>query len=239
MVISNLKVDAGYGQVILIRSLSFLRTTFSIFCTNLWPLTNQTSVIESSQVYTKKQTKSLTDWEIIDLIISSQRSEFFEEIYDRYALKIFRKCLSFTKDEPEAKDLAHDVLVKIYLNLSKYNKKSKFSTWIYAVTFNSCVDHQAKKKKQHSLAEVLKHEAQAVEPENDPSDEDIMEINIETLKLLLEKLSVAEKSILLMKYQDDLSIKDIANLLNAGESAVKMKLKRTKAKLIKLYEERK
>jgi len=223
----------------LIRSLKFSGKIFSIFCANLWLLTKQTSVIESLQVYTKKQIKGLTDWEIIDLILGSERPEFFEVIYDRYALKIFRKCLSFTKDESEAKDLAHDVIVKIYLNLSRYNKKSKFSTWIYAITFNYCVDHQAKKKKQHSLSEALKYEEHQVELENDPSDEEIMEINIETLRLLLDELSVAEKSILLMKYQDGLSIKDIANLLNAGESAVKMKLKRTKAKLIKLYEGRK
>ncbi|MEO9485276.1 MAG: RNA polymerase sigma factor [Ekhidna sp.] len=225
--------------MVLIRSRTFLRGIFSIFWTNLWILTKQTSLIESSQIYTKKQTKSLTDWEIIDLILESERPEFFEEIYDRYALKIFRKCLSFTKDESEAKDLAHDVIVKIYLNLSKYNKKSKFSTWIYAITFNYCVDHQAKRKKQQNLSEALKYEEQQPESEDDLSDQEIMEINIETLKLLLDELSVAEKSILLMKYQDDLSIKEIAGLLNAGESAVKMKLKRTKAKLIKLYEERK
>ncbi|MEP5610750.1 MAG: RNA polymerase sigma factor [Cyclobacteriaceae bacterium] len=209
----------------------------SFFYTNLWFHIKQNFCIETAHSYTKKEVKSLEDSEIVDLILARERPELFEEIYDRYALKIFRKCLSFTKDESEAKDLAHDVIVKIYLNLSKYGKKSKFSTWIYAITFNYCVDHQAKKKKQHNLSEQLKYEEQNRDSETDPSDEEIMGINIETLKVLLEKLSVAEKGILLMKYQDGLSIKEIANLIDAGESSVKMKLKRTKAKLIKLYED--
>lgn len=227
------------GQMILPKSRIFPTTSLSIFSINLWLVTKQTSIIESLQVYTKKQVKRLTDLEIIDLVLISQRPEFFEEIYDRYALKIFRKCLSFTKDDSEAKDLAHDVIVKIYLNLSKFNKKSKFSTWIYAITFNYCVDYQSTKKKQQNLSEELKRDEQNVVFDDGPPDEEIMEIKIGTLKVLLEELSVAEKSILLLKYQDGLSIKDIANLLDAGESAVKMKLKRTKAKLIKLYEQRK
>ena len=160
----------------------------------------------------------------------------FEELYDRYSSKIFRKCLSFTKDEAEAKDLAHDVIVKIYLSLSKFGKKSKFSTWIYAITFNHCVDYQAKSKKQKNLSQEIKNETRTQSVNSEPSDEELMGIDIDTLVRLLEKISVVEKSLLLMKYQDGLSIKEIANVIDAGESSVKMKLKRAKEKLIKLYE---
>ncbi len=183
-----------------------------------------------------KQTKKLTDEELIDAILTGEQPKYFEEIYERYAIKIFQKCLSFTKDEAEAKDVAHDVIVKIYMNLSKFNKKSKFSTWIYSITYNYCVDHQSKKKRQLSLKDEISKEKEDYHIET-PADEDILSLNIETLNELLDKLTPAEKSILLMKYQDGFSIKDIAELTVSGESAVKMKLKRTKAKLMKLYEE--
>lgn len=183
----------------------------------------------------RKRMKELPDKELIDKILSGGR-KYFEEIYERYAIKIYQKCLSFTKDESEAKDVAHDIIVKIYLNLAKFNKKSKFSTWIYSITYNHCVDHQAKKKRQLSLREEIIKENEDIQI-NSPTDEEVLSLNIESLHALLEKLTPAEKSILLMKYQDGFSIKDIAEHTGSGESAVKMKLKRTKAKLMKLYEE--
>ncbi|MEP5104265.1 MAG: RNA polymerase sigma factor [Ekhidna sp.] len=189
-----------------------------------------------NQLVLDSQKKKFTDEELIDAILTAGQPECFEEIYDRYAGKIFQKCLSFTKEESEAKDVAHDVIVKIYLNLSKFNRKSKFSTWVYAITYNYCVDHQAKRKRQLTLREEINREKKDSRFDG-PADEEVLSLNIETLNLLMEQLTPAEKSILLMKYQDGFSIKDIAELTDSGESAVKMKLKRTKAKLMKLYEE--
>lgn len=187
-------------------------------------------------IYTKKKVRSLADEEIVELIMKSGNPEFFEEIYERYAKRIFSKCLSFSKDRTEAMDLAHDVLIKIYLNLSKYKKKAKFSTWIYAITYNFCVDYQVKKKKQMTILEELKNDGTEITIQN-YADEELEEITTEKLKQLLEKVSLAEKTILLMMYQDNFSIKEIAKIIGTGESAVKMKLLRSKAKLMKLYEE--
>ena len=179
--------------------------------------------------------QKLTDEEIIKLCLNSGNPKYFETIYDRYGLKIFQKCLSFTKDSDEAKDLAHDIIVKIYLSLSKFAGKSMFSTWIYSITYNYCVDNQAKKRKEQTLSEEIKRESTEIETV-EPSDAELMEINIAVLHLLLDKIGVAEKSLLLMKYQDGLSIKEMVELTGFGESAIKMKLKRSKSKLIELYE---
>jgi RNA polymerase sigma factor (sigma-70 family) len=132
-------------------------------------------------IYTKKKVRSLADEEIVELIMKSGNPEFFEEIYERYAKRIFSKCLSFSKDRTEAMDLAHDVLIKIYLNLSKYKKKAKFSTWIYAITYNFCVDYQVKKKKQMTILEELKNDGTEITIQN-YADEELEEITTEKLK---------------------------------------------------------
>lgn len=142
--------------------------------------------------------------------------------------------MSFTKNEEEAKDVAHDVILKIYLKLSGFNKKSKFSTWVYAITYNHCVDHQAKQKKMMNMAEEIRLEEES-DLNKSPTDTEILGLSVETLYLLLEELSPTEKSLLLMKYQDGFSIKEIAELTGSGVSAVKMKLKRTKTKLMDIY----
>jgi len=184
----------------------------------------------------KKKAKELSDEEIVSQILAVGDSTLFEEIYDRYALKVYRKSLSFTKNDSEAKDVAHDIMVKLYLSLSKFQERSKFSTWLYAVTYNYCVDYQSKKVKQITLREDLQKEQESFNGV-EPADSEILEISIDMLHDLLNKISISEKTILLMKYQDGLSIKEIAAITEAGESAVKMKLKRSKEKLMKLYEQ--
>lgn len=184
----------------------------------------------------KHELRDFPDSRIIDLLLETRHAGYFEELYDRYALKVFQKCLSFTKNEDEAKDVAHDVILKIYLNLSGFNKKSKFSTWVYAITYNHCVDHQAKHKKWMNMAEEIRL-AEGSDVNEPPSDIEILGLSVETLYLLLDQLSPTEKSLLLMKYQDGFSIKEIAELTGSGISAVKMKLKRTKTKLMERYEQ--
>ncbi len=72
---------------------------------------------------------------------------------------------------------------------------------------------------------------------DDVSDSMLMEMEVRKLKVVLEKIPVDDHAILLMKYQDDMSIKDISENLDKTESAVKMKLKRAKEKAVMVYKE--
>ena len=66
-------------------------------------------------------------------------------------------------------------------------------------------------------------------------DESLYEMKAEKLKKALELISVEDKSLLLLKYQDGASIKELVSLMEIGESAVKMRLKRAKEKLMQIY----
>ena len=66
-------------------------------------------------------------------------------------------------------------------------------------------------------------------------DKEIFELKIEKLNQSLKELEVEDKSILLMKYQDEFSIKEISESLEIGESATKMRLNRAKSRLLKIY----
>lgn len=118
-----------------------------------------------------------------------------------------------------------------------FNEGSRFSTWLYAITYNHCVDHQNKKAKQLTLVEALIDQQEDIFEGNELPDAVLLEISLQTLGILLNEIAVSEKSILLMKYQDGMSIKQIAEITDSSESAVKMKLKRSKEKIMKLYEE--
>lgn len=178
----------------------------------------------------------LDDETLVNLIQRSRSAEYFEVIYDRYAGKVFNKSLSFTKDKAEAEDLTHDIFVKVYFKLASFNFQSKFSTWLYAVTYNFCIDYQKKQQKeQAAIASYIEEEIREME---EPSDQELFEIQVDRLKSVMNMLSLDERVLLLLKYQDDLSIRELMEVTALSESAIKMRLKRTKAKLLKLYKDR-
>ena len=74
--------------------------------------------------------------------------------------------------------------------------------------------------------------------EDDIEDAFLLEMNVKRLKIILEEIPTSDKSILLMKYQDEMSIKEIGQILDKSESAIKMKIKRAKQKFKKTYNEK-
>ncbi len=184
---------------------------------------------------TKTRGKKIPDDELIDMFLATQSPEHFGELYGRYSDKVYSKCLSLLKNEAAAQDAAQDIFLKIFLNLAKFNKKSRFSTWVYSITYNYCIDYLRRKKKEKTILTDDENEKDPVEEEVD--DKEILEMEIERLAYILDKIPEDDKMVLLMKYREDLSIKDISKAFDKSESAIKMKLKRAKNKVRKLYNE--
>ena len=175
--------------------------------------------------------KHLNDEELVRLYVDTRKDVYFEYLYDRYSDKVYRKCLSFAKDTARAEDYTHDIFMKLIITLSSYKENAKFSTWLYSITYNFCVDKSRAGKK---LAESELNENMDFEDE-DAGQADLREIEAVRLRESLEQIATDDKAILLMKYQDDMSIKDIAEIMGVTESAIKMRLKRAKEKVKKLY----
>ena len=174
--------------------------------------------------------KKLTDEQLVTYFIETQKNLYFEQLYDRYSDKVYRKCLSFVKDDAKAEDFTHDIFLKLVLNLGSYKETAKFSTWLYSITYNYCIDQTrvSKKYAEVSLADNF-------DLPDDDDDAEMAELEAQQLNKAMKLILPEEKSILMMKYQDDLSIKEISDSLDISESAVKMRLLRAKEKLRKVY----
>ena len=175
----------------------------------------------------------MSDEELVEEIVHSQNSRLVEVLYERYADKVYRRCISFVKEASVAEDLTHDIFIKVYLNLGGFKQKSKFSTWLYSITYNFCVDYVRKKQKDN-VVDMEDKEGEIAGRDIDTAD-DLDHIALDRLTELLEQLKPEDKLILLMKYRDDMSIKDIQIAFDISESAVKMRIKRAKEKLKSLY----
>ncbi|WP_156115530.1 RNA polymerase sigma factor [Psychroserpens sp. Hel_I_66] len=158
----------------------------------------------------------------------------FEVLYDRFSGLVYNKCYGFAKDEDEAKDLTQDVFLKLFVKLASFKGKSKFSSWLYAFTYNHCVNYVTR----NTAKKFEKQTVDYAEIENVPEDVDdsgFEEMRVDRLKQALELVSPDEKMILLLKYKDGLTIAEIVSILDIGDSAVKMRIKRAKEKLITVY----
>lgn len=177
----------------------------------------------------------VSDEELVKSYLETQESRYFDKLYVKYSNKVFSKCISLLKNEALAQDATQDIFLKIFLNLSKFGGKSKFSTWIYSITYNYCIDLIRKAKKEKNIfSEDIENAPDLAE---EVPDSALLEIEVKKLKIILEKIPIGDKAVLLMKYQDDMSIKEISETLDKSESAIKMKIKRAKHKVQKVYKE--
>lgn len=173
---------------------------------------------------------NVKDEELVALYVSNQRNEYFEEIYERYATKVYRKCYSFVSNQEKAEDLTHDIFLKLIVKIGSYKETSKFSTWLYSITYNYCMDQirVGKKRGETPLAEEI-------DLSNEDEADDSLDFQSQELNKSMNRLAPDEKALLQMKYQEEFSIKEISDTLKISESAVKMRLLRSKEKLKKIY----
>ena len=126
-----------------------------------------------------------------------------------------------------------EVRAKLFLNLARFNEKSKFSTWLYSITYNFCIDYIRRKKKEKAIFSDEMERAPDMVDDNIP-DKELLELNLAQLEQVLQSLNPGDRAILLMKYQDGEQIKNIAEQFGKSESAIKMQIKRAKERARKI-----
>ena len=166
--------------------------------------------------------------------METNEHELFGELYERYKTKVFHKCISFAKDQDAAKDLLHDVFLKTFTSLNKFSGRSSFSTWLYSITYNYCVDYARSKSKMRT--EDIEERVDISDKDDEKNERELMSMQAERLGHVLNKINPKEKAILLMKFQDGFSIKEIMDIMDLSESAVKMRIKRAKANALNTYQ---
>ncbi len=179
--------------------------------------------------------KSFSDEEIISKIFSDNETNYFEILYRRYYKKVLDKCYSILKNNKLAADLTEDIFSKTFEKLKTFKKISSFSSWLYSITYNHCIDYLRYKKKLHYPNWNREHEIPEI---IDESEEYLNEINYDNLLVIMDLIHPEEKALLLMKYQDNLSLKQISQSLRISEDAAKMRLKRARTRILYLYKKR-
>ena len=97
----------------------------------------------------KKSEEELSDKKIIRKIKQDHDTNLFEILYTRYSSKVFDKCYSLLKDQSLAQEFVQDIFCRVFERLADFRGEANFSTWLYAITYNNCIEYLRTKKKMN------------------------------------------------------------------------------------------
>ncbi|MGA2142056.1 MAG: sigma-70 family RNA polymerase sigma factor [Brevinematales bacterium] len=154
-------------------------------------------------------------------------SEAFGQLIDLYKKLVFSFAYYHLRNRADAEDITQEVFWRVFSYISKFDEKRKFFSWLYAIEMNILATF-IKKKMKHKKAYVDQDFLENIvfDEKDHMSPEDRI-----VLFDAIGKLSAVEQSLIYMKYNEDCSIKEIAETFNLTEENVKVKLFRTKGKL--------
>lgn len=156
----------------------------------------------------------------------------YGEIVELYKDKVFHLCYRMLGNRHEAEDMAQEAFIRAYVNIARFNLELKFSTWIYRIATNLCIDRIRKKKPDFYLdAEVsgtdgLTMYSQVAAHTNLPEDDlESMELQT-TIQREISRLPEKYRSVIVLKYIEELSLKDISEVLDMPLGTVKTRIHR-------------
>ena len=143
---------------------------------------------------------------------------------------ITKICYYFSSETDEFNDLRQEVLYNIWKGWDRFRNDSKLSTWIYRVSFNTCISYNRKETKSRNTLSI-DHILEIPEEEEIPK---IEKYNI--MHGLIQRLSYEDRAIILM-WLDEKPYEEIAELMGIPRNTLAVKLKRIKEKLVKMSKE--
>jgi RNA polymerase sigma-70 factor (ECF subfamily) len=172
----------------------------------------------------KTDNKMLSDEEVVERVINGEKY-LYENIMRKYNSSLFRISMSIINDSMEAEDIMQTVYLNAYLQLSKFQNKSSFSTWIIRILINESLLRKKKRTKEKQMV----MEKQTSNYNNYTPLKGLMN---KELKAILEKtiLALPEKYrlVFVMREIEEMSINETMGALSLSESNVKVRLNRAK-----------
>ncbi|HHX18524.1 MAG TPA: sigma-70 family RNA polymerase sigma factor [Clostridium sp.] len=172
--------------------------------------------------------------------------EAFEELIKQNEKKVFNIAYKMMGNYDDANELAQEAFIKAYKSINKFKGDSLFSTWIYRITTNVCLDElrKRKNKKVISLNEHIKYNDEEIKPQvkdERPGPEKIFEKK-ETKNLInqcIESLPADYKTVIILRDIEGFTYEEIAKIINCPEGTVKSRISRARKALRDIFKNKK
>lgn len=170
------------------------------------------------------------DFDIIRSVLNGQVNHY-KTLVERYQSAIFHLLIQMVQHHDEAKGLTQEVFVKAYENLDKFNFKSKFFSWIYRIAINTAITYRKQQQRFVGIEELPQQMVKPVEEKMLAREKSTL------LKKAVSKLADKYQSVIVLRYFEQLSYAEMAEILNITEKKVKSRLFDARKMLKTLLEE--
>ncbi|CAM4004384.1 RNA polymerase sigma factor SigW [Alkalicoccus chagannorensis] len=171
--------------------------------------------------------------------VKKGNQEAFSELVELYKDKVYHVSYRMIGNTHEAQDIAQEAFLRAYMNIESYDEERKFSTWIYRITTNLTIDRIRKKKPDFHLedrvsgTENLDYHSQFADDVELPEDQIVKLEMQQWIQEEIMRLPPKYRSAVILKYLEDLSIKEISEILHLPEATVKTRIHRGREALRK------
>jgi RNA polymerase sigma-70 factor (ECF subfamily) len=159
--------------------------------------------------------------------------EKFSILIDKYYPKLKTFCIKLFMPMEDVEDIIQEIFLKVYKNLYKYSFSWSFNTWIYKIAVNTLKDIK-KRKVIHTSNIEIENFAQSNDFQNSCVDK---LYNREIIRAMFNSMDEKLKTMMILRYYEDMPFKEIGQVFNMTPGAVKMKIFRARGRLCKEYSE--
>lgn len=161
----------------------------------------------------------------------------FSQIVNAYKNMVFTLALRMTKNREEAEEISQDVFIKVYKSLNKFKFDSKFSTWIYKITYNTCLDTIKKNKKFINNIAIDETNNNKLAMVDNALEKLIKEERSQLIRRCVNKLPQESRALMTLFYFEELSLLEISEITGLSTNTAKVKLHRARKRLVGIMEQ--
>jgi len=148
----------------------------------------------------------------------------FHLLFELHKDKVYSIAFHFTGDESSARDISQQVFLKLFTIINQYRSESRFTTWLYRVVANACMDEQRKRKRFVPFGQAV--EVNNMATKGSQEDTYIRRQMEDSVRAAINELSPKLRLPILLKYVEDLSYDEIASVLACSKGTVASRLNR-------------
>lgn len=176
------------------------------------------------------------DQEIVAQFRSGDR-DAFAKLVQKYQSRVLTLATRILDNRSEAEDVAQDIFVKVFQSLHEFRGASRFSTWLYRITVNHCLNYiRRRTRQQQTLVAAEPEEWMQESPTSNPHRTLEQKERWALVQAKLQVLSPEYRTILLLRDFEGLSYEEIADVLQLESGTVKSRLHRARTELKALLE---